>query len=32
MLKTYSEEKRVRVRQMWPRTGLERMSRTFDRT
>jgi hypothetical protein len=29
MLHTYVEEKRVRVRQMWPRAGSERMKRTF---
>ncbi len=28
MLQTYSMEKRVRVCQMWPRAGSERMKRT----
>ena len=29
MLHTYVEERRVRVRQVWPRAGSERMKRTF---
>ncbi len=30
MLQTSSVEKRVRVCQMWPRAGSERLKRTFD--
>jgi len=29
MLQTYSVEKRVRVCQMWPRAGSDRMKRTW---
>ena len=29
MLHTYVEERRIRVRQVWPRAGSERMKRTF---